>query len=129
MRIEIPRKAKKLMKLGKDIAAKHLVDGPASPLDNADVTAMDALLSTATTADDQSEQLHRDAETATEGRDNALGIGAGQNIATIGTIINYVRKFRNRLTGKFLGEEHRLGDWGYTVDTSPPPPPPPPPAG
>ena len=119
VRISIPRKAKKLLKLAKDIAAKHLADGPASKLDDADVTAMNALLVNAVKDDDKSEQLHKDAETSTEGRDNGLGIGEGQNAATTGTIMFYVRKFRNRLTGEFLGQEQRLGDWGYTVDTSP----------
>lgn len=126
VRIEIPRKAKKLLKLARDIAAKHAADGPASPLNVADIAAMNLLVADATLEDDQSEQLHRDAETATEGRDISLGIGDGQTAATPDTIIFFVRKFRNRLTSEYLGQEHRLGDWGYTVDTSPPPPPTPP---
>ena len=130
LRIRIPRNPKKVIELGNAIVAKHTADGPASPLDAADMTAMGVLLAQVRAKDVASEQLHRDAETATSERKTATGTAQGQNSTTPNTMLFYFRKVRSRLTARFLGQEQLLGDWGFEVDTSPqsngsPPPPPP----
>jgi hypothetical protein len=130
LRIEIPRNPSDVIELGDAIVAKHTADGVASPLAVADVDAMKLLLQQVKDKNTLAEQLHRDAETATADRKTATGTAQGQNSSTPNTMIYYFGKFRNQLAGLFLGQEHRLGDWGYNVDTSPssggtPPPPPP----
>jgi len=70
-----------------------------------------------TTADTQnqvSDKLYRDAETATQNRDLALG----GDRTTQGTVNYYVAAVRDILLGIYKGNEQKLGDWGFTVDQS-----------
>ena len=57
-------------------------------------------------------KLYRDAETATENRDIALGA----NNPVKGTVTAYVRSVRDILSGIYKGNEQKLGDWGFEVD-------------
>jgi len=60
-------------------------------------------------------KLHKDAVTATENRDLALGLSEEQNSETTGTVDFYLRSVIDVLLGKFRGNEQKLGDWGFTV--------------
>ena len=61
-----------------------------------------------------SAKLYRDAETATQNRDFALG-GDSPSKVTVGY---YVRAVRDVLLGIYKGNEQKLGDWGFDVDMS-----------
>ena len=70
-----------------------------------------------TTADTQNQvsaKLYRDAETATQNRDIALGADR----STQGTVNYYVAAARDMLLGIYKGNEQKLGDWGFTVEQS-----------
>jgi len=56
-------------------------------------------------------KFYRDAETATQNRDLALGT----NDPVKGTVLNYVRSVRDILSGIYKGNEQKLGDWGFDV--------------
>jgi hypothetical protein len=69
------------------------------------------------TADAQNQlsaRLYRDAETATQNRDIALGTDR----STQGTVNYYVAAAREMLLGIYKGNEQKLGDWGFTVEQS-----------
>jgi hypothetical protein len=113
-RINIPSNPGDLLSLALNILAKHTADGPGSPLAGLDMADMRGKTTTADTQHKLSEKLRRDAETATQNRDLALG---GANVK--GTVAWYVRSVRDVLEGLNKSNEQKLGDWGYKVDQSP----------
>lgn len=115
-RINIPKNADQLIQLAKNIVAKHTTDGVVSPLGGLDMADMNTKTSTADTENKSAAQCRRDAEKATQNRDNALGSGAGGPVK--GTVEHYVKSARDVLLGLNKGNEQRLGDWGFDVDTS-----------
>lgn len=115
-RINVPKNTDQLIQLAKDIVARHTTDGAASPLGGLDMADMNTKTNTADTENKKAGQSRRDAEKATQNRDIALGSGAGG--AVKGTVEYYVKSVRDVLLGLNKGNEQRLGDWGFDVDTS-----------
>lgn len=117
-RIDIPGNPDDLIKLGKKLKEKHVALGDASPIKGVkDIDQFPAKLETADTQNDLSKQLYKDAEKATQNRDLPLG-HVGQLREQ--TVRYYVTSARDVLLGLNKGNEQALGDWGFTVDTSPP---------
>jgi hypothetical protein len=77
---------------------KHTADGTGSPLSGLDMTDMGARVTAADTQNKNAAQLYRN--------------------AVKGTIAHYVRSVRDVLLGLYKGNEQKLGDWGFEVDTS-----------
>ncbi|MBK5285103.1 MAG: hypothetical protein JJE25_06840 [Bacteroidia bacterium] len=113
-RVTIPDNPQELNGLGRRIYNKHLLDGAGSVLAPLDMADFDAKLTFSATRDADSAQLSRDKETAFEERDNALGINDGNP----DTVDFYVKSSRDVLLGFNKGKEHKLGDWGFNVNTS-----------
>ena len=122
MRVNIPSNPDQLIQLAQRIKDKHTADGAASPLASLNMAEMGAKTTTADTENKQAAKSRRDAEKATQNRDLALGVGAG----TAGTVDTYVRSVRDVLLGIHKGNEQKLGDWGFEIDTSARPAPKPP---
>jgi len=114
LRVNIPKNPDQLIQLAKSIIAKHGDDGTASPLSGLDMADMSAKTTTADTEHKNAVKLRRDAETAPQNRDLALGT----DNAARGTVAHYVRSARDMLLGLHKGNEQRLGEWGFEVDTS-----------
>ena len=72
-------------------------------------------MSVADSNNQQADSLYKQAETATETRDNALG----PNATTPDTVRFFVTAARDVLAGLNKGKEHNLGVWGFEVDASP----------
>jgi len=111
MRVIIPKNPDDLIKLSKGIGAKHTTDGAGSPLASLNMADFTAKTTTADTQNQASSKLYRDAETATQTRDLALGAGR----ITQGTVNYYVAAVRDILLGIYKGNEQKLGAWGFTV--------------
>jgi hypothetical protein len=74
MRINIPSNPGDLIALAKAIDAKHIALGAASPLNGINgIAGFGAQVTAADTNNQQADLLYKQAETATEARDNALG--------------------------------------------------------
>jgi len=116
-RIDVPINPDDLVVLAKAIKVKHDalgVDSPIKGLKNMDQFA--GKLTTADTKNESAKQLYKDAEKATQDRDLALG-QTGQLREQ--TVRYWVTAARDVLLGLNKGNEQALGDWGFTVDTSP----------
>jgi hypothetical protein len=118
VRINIPANADDLIVLAKKILARAAEPNGPTPLPEEKMTDMTAKTATADTKNELCKDLARQAETATEARDNALG-QTGQ--LRDGTVRFYVTSVRDVLLGLNKGNEHALGDWGFDVDASPSP--------
>lgn len=117
-RIAIPSNPDDLINLGKKLKDKHVALGEASPIKGVkDLDQLPAKLTTAETKNELSKQLYRDAEKATQDRDLPLG-HTGQLREQ--TVRYWVTAARDVLLGLNKGNEQALGDWGFSVDTSPP---------
>ncbi|HSY74112.1 MAG TPA: hypothetical protein VK810_01470 [Dongiaceae bacterium] len=113
-RVSIPKNPDDLIALAKSIGTKHTADGAGSPLTALNMADMGIKTTAADTQNQASAKLYRDAETATQNRDIALGADK----TTQGTVNYYVSSVRDMLLGLFKGNEQKLGDWGFTVDQS-----------
>jgi len=115
MRIPIPKNPEELIKLAKAVRDKHVALGAASPLNTIEgIAGFGALVDAADSAHTDAKSLSKQAETATETRDNALG----PDTNTPGTVRFFVAASRDLLAAQNKGSEHKLGDWGYVVDAS-----------
>lgn len=110
----------KLVSLAGKIIAKHLADGLASPLPDDIMTPMQTLHTAAVTSLKKVKTLRSNAETATQERDNLLGISKKQNTQTEGTLLFILSSLRDYLLGRFRSREQQLGNWGFTVNMSGP---------
>lgn len=115
IKVVIPENAEELIDLSKLIYQKHVLDAGTGPLNGLNMTDFDMKTQSANTFHLQSEQLHRDAVTATQNRDLALGLSEGQTSMQPGTVDFYVRSIVDVLLGHFRGNEQKLGDYGFTV--------------
>ena len=113
-RVVIPKNPDELIALAKSIGAKHTADATGSPLSSLNMADFTAKTTTADTQNQVSAKLYRDAGTATQNRDNALGADR----STQGTVNYYVAAVRDILSGIYKGNEQKLGDWGFTVEQS-----------
>lgn len=140
IKVVVPENAEELIELAKLINQKHVLDAGTGPLNGLNMIDFDTKTQSANTFHLQSEALHRDAVTATQNRDVALGLSEGQTSMQNGTVDFYVRSIVDVLLGHFRGNEQKLGDYGFIVvegtastkskpaDPTPAPPPVPPPA-
>jgi len=112
--VTIPVNPQELIGLSERTLTKHAADGANSVLSALDMADMQAKTTLAKIRDAQAGQLNRDKETAFEARDLALGDDTG----TEGTVIFYVTSARDILLGIYKGKEHKLGDWGFEVNSS-----------
>ncbi len=113
-RVIIPKNADDLIALAKAIGVKHTADGAGSVLAGLNMTDLAAKATAADTQNQASAKAYRDAELATQNRDNALGTDR----STQGTVSYYVTAVRDLLLALNKGNEQKLGDWGFTVDQS-----------
>ena len=72
-RVRIPKSKDEAIKLAQAIFKKHQTDGAGSPLTVLNITDMTTKAATADTQNQLSQKLYRDAETATESCDIAMG--------------------------------------------------------
>ena len=119
VRVNIPSNAQELIILMRKVLARHAADGAKSPLNAINVKDFAAKVTTAETANNLAQKLRHESETANEERNLALGIANGQISSTNGTALYYLKGVREILLGVYKGREHKLGDWGFNVDTSP----------
>ena len=116
-RIDIPANPRELITLALKLKAQDDKLGAASPLKTIkDWAKFAPLLATADAQDALAGQLAKQAETATENRDIALGQNGP---VTANTIRFFVLAGRDLLSGANKGNEHVLGDYGFVVDSSP----------
>jgi hypothetical protein len=119
MRIKVPANPDELITLAKAIGTKHTNLGASSPLNSIqDIAKLAAQTAIADTNNAAAKTLAKQAETATQARDVALG-QSGQ--LTPGTVRFLVTSARDILAGANKGNEKKLGDWGFNVDDSPAP--------
>jgi hypothetical protein len=121
-RVNIPTNADKLIQLSQTVLAKHVAMGAASPLGGLKIAEWTANSALADTENKKAAQLRRDAEKATQARDNAIS----DNTDPFGVEFN-VKSARDILMALYKGREQQLGDWGFDVDMSARPPGPTPP--
>lgn len=116
MRIPIPENKDQFITLAKAISTKHTELGAASPLSGIEgIANLAALVNTADTNNQQSKLLAKQATTATEACDKAIGPDA----KTAGGLRFLVTASRGVLAGQNLGQEHKLTDWGFGVIAAP----------
>ncbi len=116
MRIIIPSNPDDFIKLAQAVFAQHTKLGADSPLNGIDgIANFGAQVTTADTNNQLADSLYKQAETATENRDNAIG----PNATTSGTAHYFVASARDVLAGQNKGNEHKLTVWGFEVDGSP----------
>ncbi len=113
-RINIPTNPDDLIALAKGIVTKHKADAAGSPLSALNMAELETLVTAADTQNQNAAKLYRDAETATQNRNNALGT----DNPVKGTVMNYVRSVRDILGGIYKGNEQKLGDWSFDVNQS-----------
>lgn len=99
-----------MLELAESVAAKHTALGDASPLKGLDWAANGPIITQAVKFHKDAAQLHRDAEKATENRDN-LTDDVGE----------FVRQCRDVLLGLYRSNPRVLGDYGFTVNDTPAP--------
>ena len=120
MRIPIPENKDQFITLAKALLAKHTELGAASPLNGIEgIANLAALVNTADINNQQSKLLAKQATTATEACDKAIGPDA----KTPGGLRFLVTASRGTLAGQNRGQEHKLGDWGFGVIAAPEPSP------
>ena len=115
IKVVIPENPEELIDLAKLVHQKHVLDAGAGPLNGLNMMDFDTKTQSANTFHLQSEALHRDAVTATQNRDLALGLSEGQTSMQPGTVDFYVRSVVDVLLGHFRGNEQKLGDYGFIV--------------
>ncbi len=113
-RVKIPKNKDAAIKLAQAILQKHQADGAASPLAALNIADMTAKTGTADTQNQLSAKLYRDAETATQ----SCNLAVGADFTTPGTVNYYNTSARDLLLGIYKGNEQKLGDWGFEVDQS-----------
>lgn len=117
LRIPIPVNPDEQITLAKSILAQHKKLGANSPIAGLNMDDFVAKVGLAENQNDLGKQLHKDGETAFQKRDNALGPQKGEEKP--GTVKFYLRAARDTLAGQNRGNEQKLGDFGFTVDTTP----------
>ena len=118
IRVEIPTNAEELSRLADTIVKKHAANGANSLIPAVLADGLIDLVAQATLLVEQAAQVARDGETATQSRNLLLGIAKGQTSKTVNTIRYYLSSVRDMLLGLYRGQEQRLGDWGFEVNSS-----------
>lgn len=113
MRVNIPGNAGQQIKLAKAILAKHIALGAASPLNGIEgIAGFGAQVALADSNNLQADLFYKQAETAIEARDKALGPTSD----TPGSVRFMVTSAREVLSGLNKGTRHKLTEWGFVVN-------------
>jgi hypothetical protein len=116
MRIPIPENKDEFIILAKAILAKHTALGVASPLNGIEgIADFGTQVNAADTNNEQSKTLAKQAQTATEACDKAIG----PDSKTPGCARFVVTAARGVLGGVNKGSEHKLTEWGFEVIVAP----------
>lgn len=119
VRVEIPvSKHEEMLTLGKQILAQHQKLGAASPLDNAKMTKLTAVVGTADTKNAEAKAADAVAQAARQVRDVAMGTGPGQSATTKDTGLNLITYARDQLLIAYEGQEEALTGYGFNVVVS-----------
>ena len=116
-RVVIPTQPDPLNTLGNNIITKHIADGAASPIPAATATSLTSKLTEADAQNTLQKNLDEVKEKHTEDRNLRLGIHVTQSTITENTVLYFVTSIRDFLLGHFRGNERKLGDWGYVVNS------------
>jgi hypothetical protein len=96
--------------LAESVATKHTALGDASPLKGLEWAENAPIITEAVKFHKDAAQLHRDAEKATQSRDNLIG-----------DVGEFVRQCRDVLRGVHRSNPRTLGDYGFEVNDTPTP--------
>lgn len=118
VRVDIPTNADDLTTLANIIVKTHSNSMPNSVIPTIVVDPLVTLVTQAAALVEIAAKLSRDAETATQSRNLLLGVSKGQNSKTPNTIRFCLSSVRDMLLGLYRGQEQRLGDWGFEVNSS-----------
>jgi hypothetical protein len=115
-RIVIPSNVDEFFILLDTVLLKHNQDGANSELNIINMADVTTKLAVARNAHNLAVQLSKDAETATQTRNKALGIAPDQKTFLPGTVLYYITSVRDYLVGHLRAEEPKLGQWGFEVN-------------
>jgi hypothetical protein len=122
VRIDIPiRVVDRYIKLIDRVCQKHTQLGPASPLLNhprIDMADFELKKSQALAFRNEARELDQRAQVLMEKSRVLLGMNAGQNINTEGTLYFTLDLIRGVLKGVHMGQEEALSEWGFNVVVS-----------
>lgn len=118
-RVIIPDNADEFITLAELIIAKEQALAPNGILSPQELTALQDLRQKGFDANKLQQQLYKDAEEKTHERDNALGLGKGARVDIPGTAMFLVTKVRDSVLAANKTNPQVLGEWGFTVDSSP----------
>lgn len=107
-RVVISKNVEELLKLAKAVLKKHQALGKDSPLSMLRWGKVGPSIDKAIEQHKLAEKLRRDMEKAYESRDRKIP-----------AIKDIMRRSRDLLKGIYRGEMRKLGDFGFTVDSSP----------
>ena len=107
-RVVISKNVEELLKLGKAVLKKHQALGKDSPLNMLPWGKVGPSIDKALEQHKLAEKLRRDMEKAYESRDKKIP-----------AIRNILLRSRDLLKGIYRGEMRKLGDFGFTVDSTP----------
>lgn len=116
-RVIIPTKSEELLTLANNIIAKHTADDTSSLLQMLNMADFITKVTDANTKQTQALDLRRQSEDATEQRNLLLGMASNQTSSTPGTVRYYVSGIRELLKGLLRGQERKMGDWGFEVNS------------
>jgi len=119
VRVVIPTNADEMIALAVLVLAKAAADGPTGPLSGLDLVEFQAKTTTAGAQETRAKQMERDAELATEARNLALGTDKTQSSETPATVNFFLRSSVSVLLGRYRDNPHKLGEYGFVVDTTP----------
>ena len=110
-RIVIPKDVENYRKLIQNIKKENDKQGASSPLkdETPDIDQGDKDMATAEKLEGEAEELKRQAEEKMEERNNLW-----KKIT-----LAKERGWRKTLEGKYISKIHKMGEWGYVVNTSP----------
>lgn len=115
--VAIPNNPDRLIVLAGLILQKHQQDGTTSKIPALLFEPLQTQLQLARTENARRNELDRQKEKCNEDRNLILGLHPTQNTYTEGTVRYFVTGARDVLLGIYRGNERRLGDWGFTVNS------------
>lgn len=107
-RVTIPGNPEDLLALAKSVLKKHNALGKDSPLKMIKLGKIGPVVDKALENHKQAERLRREMERAYESRDKKIV-----------AIKDILRRSRDLLKGLYRGQMRKLGDFGFTVDSTP----------
>jgi len=114
-RIVIPTKVDEFFTLFDNVLTKHQNDGAGSVLQILNMADAESKFTIARNAHDEAEQMSKNVEKAIQKRNVALGLNYDQQSYLQGSILFFIISIRDILLGHLLGEEPKMGQWGYEV--------------